>query len=116
MSKNVTLSADKFYTLGGRIFCKQCQAKSKRTKQQCLAPAMKGKQVCKNHGGKSTGPKTIEGRRFCAEAKTIHGNETRKVRTERAQAMRQLRRLEDLGHALGIMEGAKTPGKKPNYE
>jgi hypothetical protein len=27
--------------------------------------------------------------------------------------MRRLRALEDLGHALGIMHGAKTPGRKP---
>jgi hypothetical protein len=114
MVKNVTLSADHFYTLGGRISCKQCQAKSKRTKQQCRAPALRGKQVCKNHGGKSTGPKTIEGRQRCSEAKTINGNETRKARTERAAAMRQLRALEDLGHALGFMNGARTPGRKPS--
>ncbi len=114
MSKNVTLSEDQFFTLGGRIACKQCQANSKRTKQQCRAPAMRGMQVCKTHGGKSTGPKTIQGRRLCAEAKTIHGNETRKARTERAKAMRRLRVLENLGHFLGIMKGAKTPGRKPS--
>jgi hypothetical protein len=28
--------------------------------------------------------------------------------------MRRLRALEDLGHALGIMHGARTPGRKPN--
>jgi hypothetical protein len=27
--------------------------------------------------------------------------------------MRRLRTLEDLGHALGIMRGARMPGKKP---
>ena len=75
---------------------------------------MKGKRVCRTHGGASTGPKTPEGRQRCAEAKTIHGNETRKARTERAQAMRRLRALEDLGHALGIMQGARTPGRKPD--
>ena len=74
---------------------------------------MKGKRVCRTHGGASTGPKTSEGRKRCAEAKTIHGNETRKARTERALAMRRLRALEDLGHALGIMQGARTPGRKP---
>lgn len=113
MSKNVTLLADQFYTLGGRIACKQCQAKSKRTKQQCRAPAMRGKQVCKNHGGKSTGPKTIEGRQRCTDVKLIHGRETRLARTERTEAMRRLRALENLGHALGIMRGARIPGRKP---
>jgi hypothetical protein len=44
--------------------------------------------------------------------KTIHGNETRKARTERAEGMRRLRALEDLGYALGIMSGPRTPGRK----
>jgi hypothetical protein len=57
---------------------------SKRTKQQCRAPAMKGKRVCKTHGGKSTGPKTQAGRQRCADAQTIHGNETRQARSDRA--------------------------------
>ena len=91
----------------------QCQAKSKRTQHQCRAPAAKGKTKCRFHGGASTGPKTEQGRQRCAEAKTIHGNETRKARTERAAAFRRPRVLEDLGHALGIMHGARMPGKKP---
>jgi hypothetical protein len=35
---------------------------SKRTRQRCQAPAIKGKAVCRFHGGKSTGPKTKAGR------------------------------------------------------
>ena len=108
MSNNFT-----FRTAGGRIRCLQCQAKSKRTKQQCRAPAAKGKTKCRFHGGASIGPKTQQGRQRCAKAKTIHGNETRKARTERADAVRQLRTLEDLGYALGIMSGPRTPGRKP---
>ena len=86
MSNNFT-----FVTAGGRIRCLQCQAKSKRTKQQCRAPASKGKTKCRFHGGASTGPNTPEGRQRCAEAKTIHGNETREARTDRAEAMRRHR-------------------------
>ena len=108
MSNNFT-----FVTAGGRIRCLQCQAMSKRTKQQCRAPAVKGKTKCRFHGGASTGPKTPEGRQRCAEAKTVHGGESRKARTERSAAMRRLRALEDLGHALGIIQGARTPGRKP---
>ena len=100
-------------TLGGRITCQRCLARSKRTKVQCRAPAAKGKTKCRFHGGVSTGPKTEQGRQRCADAKTIHGNETRKARTERAEGMRRLRALEDLGHALGIMQGTKTVGRKP---
>jgi hypothetical protein len=69
---------------------------------------------CAFHGGMSTGPKTPQGQQRCAEAKTIHGNETLKARTERALAMRRLRALEYLGHTLGIMRGSRIPGKKPD--
>lgn len=108
MTTNVTL-----LTAGGRIRCLQCNATSKRTDIQCRAPAAKGKTKCRFHGGASTGPKTEQGRQRCAEAKTIHGYETRKARTERAEGMRRLRELEDLGYSLGIMAGPRTPGRKP---
>jgi hypothetical protein len=109
MSNNFT-----FRTAGGRITCLQCNAKSKRTGIQCRAPASKGKTKCRFHGGASTGPRTEQGRQRCAEAKTVHGNETRKARTERAEGMRRLRAIEDLGYTLGIMSGPMTPGRKPS--
>jgi hypothetical protein len=94
--------------------CQRCQAKSKRTKLQCAAPALKGKQVCKTHGGRSTGPKTEAGRQRCAEAKTIHGRETREVRNERSLSSARLAVLEEVGHKLGFMGGARTRGRKPD--
>ena len=104
----------KLLTAGGRISCDRCQAISKRTKQQCAAPASKGKTKCRFHGGASTGPRTEQGRQRCAEAKTIYGFETREARTERALGMRRLRELEDLGHLLRILRGARTSGRKPS--
>lgn len=102
-----------FLTAGGRIRCLQCLAKSKRTKQQCRAPASKGKTKCRFHGGASTGPKTTEGRQRCAAAKLVHGRETREARSDRGKAMRRLRALEELGHKLGILHGPRMPGIKP---
>jgi len=101
-------------TLGGRVICQRCQAKSKRTKLQCAAPALKCKRVCKTHGGRSTGPKTEAGRKRCAAAKTIHGRETREARTERSLASARLAVLEAVGHELGFMGGTKTRGIKPH--
>ena len=101
-------------TLGGRVTCQRCQARSKRTKLQCAAPAIKGKRVCKTHGGRSTGPKTEAGRQRCAEAKTIHGRETRKTRNERSLASARLAVLEEVGHQLGFMNGNRTRGRKPD--
>jgi hypothetical protein len=100
-------------TLGGRITCQRCQAKSKRTKLQCAAPALKGKRVCKTHGGRSTGPKTEAGRQRCAEAKTIHGKETVAKRLERSEASARLAVLEMVGHTFDFMQGPKTRGRKP---
>ena len=101
-------------TLGGRVVCQRCQAKSKRTKLQCAAPALKGKRVCKTHGGRSTGPKTEAGRQRCAEAKTIHGRETREARAERSIASARLAVLEAAGRRLGFMNGNRTRGRKPS--
>jgi len=101
-------------TLGGRVTCQRCQAKSKRTKLQCAAPALKGKRVCKTHGGRSTGPKTKAGRQRCAEAKTIHGRGTREARSERSLASARLAVLEAVGHKLGFMNGTRTRGRKPH--
>ena len=64
-------------TAGGKIVCRRCNAMSKRSRVQCGAPAMHGKTKCKTHGGLSTGPLTDEGKLRCAQAKTIHGKDTR---------------------------------------
>ena len=101
-------------TLGGRVTCQRCQAKSKRTKLQCAAPALKGKRVCKTHGGRSTGPKTEAGRQRCAEAKTIHGRETRKTRNERSLGSARMAVLEEVGFSIGLLNGPRTRGVKPN--
>jgi hypothetical protein len=101
-------------TAGGRIVCRQCRATSKRTLQQCQAPAMKGKAVCRSHGGKSTGPRTPEGRKRCSEAKTIHGRETREIRAERSRKTTELQRLVALGNAIGLFEhNVALKGRRP---
>ena len=90
-------------TLGGRIRCPRCQAKSKRTKQQCRSPAIRGKRCCRIHGGKSTGPRTQQGRNLCGAAKMLHGRETRAIRAKRQQALAELRVIERMGKGVGIM-------------
>jgi hypothetical protein len=109
MFKPVTLS-----TAGGRIRCPQCQAKAKTTQQQCCRPAVRGRQVCRLHGGGSTGPKTPEGRLRCAQARLIHGRETTAARTERSLAAARMAVLEEAGFALGLLAGPRTRGPKPH--
>ena len=109
MSNNFT-----YVIAAGRITCNQCQAMSKRSRQRCKAPAMKGKAVCRTHGGLSTGPNTQAGRLRCAEAKTIHGRETREARTERSLGSARLAVLESVGFGIGLLKGPRTRGVKPN--
>jgi hypothetical protein len=81
----------------------RCQARAKHSGCQCRKAAMKGKQVCRTHGGASTGPKTAAGRVKCAEAKTVHGRETRAIRHERAEKLRELRHLEQMMLRMGMI-------------
>ena len=101
-----------YTTLGGRVTCTQCDAKSKRTKQQCRNPAIKGKTKCKNHGGRSTGSRTAEGKARQIAANTKHGNETRAIRKERSASLTELYEIEMLGRELGLISGG-TVGRKP---
>ena len=103
-----------FLTAGGRICCQQCTAQSKRTGEQCRAPAISGKSKCRFHGGKSSGPKTPEGRQRCAEVRTVHGRETTTMRMERSLASARLAVLESVGFGLGLMTGTRTPGRRPD--
>jgi hypothetical protein len=100
-----------YTTLGGRVECTQCKAMSKRTRVRCRAPAIKGKAVCRFHGGRSTGAKTAEGRARIAAAHTVHGRETRAIRAERSAKLAELYELEMLGRSIGMFEG-RMVGRK----
>ena len=64
------------------------------------------------HGGKSTGPKTPEGRKRVGIAKMTHGTQTKKIRLAHRTAMLKLRALEELAIAHDISWGPKIPGRK----
>jgi hypothetical protein len=53
----------------------RCLAKTRRG-TECQKPAIKGRSRCQRHGGRSTGPKTEEGRARIAAANYKHGNRT----------------------------------------
>ena len=77
---------------------------------------MKGKRVCKAHGGASTGPLTEAGRQRCADAKKVHGRETRAMRHARSLTVARLAALEALAHALNMVSGPRTRGPKPKQQ
>jgi hypothetical protein len=98
---------------GGKITCKRCVAKSKRTGKQCGAPAERGKSVCRFHGARSTGTRTEVGRQRIAHSKTQHGNETRQARAERSAKSAEIASLEDILFLIKAATGGRTRGRKP---
>ena len=99
------VKGESLLTLGGRVSCKRCQAKAKRTQLQCLLPAVTGMRVCRVHGGLSRGPVTKEGRERCGAAKLVHGRETRRIHEERRQKLAELKQLEYLAQSVGLVSG-----------
>jgi hypothetical protein len=98
----------------GQNSCNQCTAKSKRSGSRCRAPAVKGKSVCRMHGGKSTGPRTEEGLLRSGRSRLTHGTQTRRARFEHKKAMLAIRALEESALFHRITWGPKMPGRKPS--
>lgn len=103
-----------YTTLGGRVTCTRCNAKSKRTKQQCRNPAIKGKTKCRHHGGWSRGSITTAGRARQIAANTKHGRETRAIRKERSAKLAELYEIEKEMRNMGMIEGSWVSRKPPS--
>ena len=71
---------------------RRCSAKT-RAGGMCQNPAIGSRTRCKLHGGKSTGPKSIEGRARVVAANTKHGLRS-KAHVEKVKAINaELRRI-----------------------
>ena len=97
---------------GGRIRCRRCDAKSKRTQLQCGAPAIRGKIKCRVHGGKSSGPRTDQGKASSAAANLKHGRYTQLAQTQRSESSALVSQLEDAMYLLGMTDAPRCPGRK----
>ena len=67
--------------------CRRCGART-RSGEKCKAPAMSNGR-CRMHGGKSTGPRTLEGLERMRRANTRYGNYSEESRRQ----MRAIRKL-----------------------
>lgn len=94
--------------------CKRCAAIFKATGQRCTASTQLGRRMCLRHGGASTGPRTIEGKKRCSAARTIHGQDTIAMRQERSLGSARVAVLESIGFAIGLFRGTKTRGRRPD--
>lgn len=74
-----------------------CGAKARRNgNQPCRQPKMINKTRCRLHGGKSTGPRSIDGKRLSAEANLKHGRYTKTAMLERKRMQMMMRWRDDL--------------------
>jgi hypothetical protein len=107
--------ASNLRTAGGRIVCRRCTAKSKRSGEQCKKPAlrMSRTQKCEFHGGRSTGPKTEAGKARQRVAVLKTGNYTKEAMEDKARSMRVLSGLEDAMYVLEMTTMPRTRGRKP---
>lgn len=94
--------------------CNRCAAVFKATGQRCTATTLAGRRTCLRHGGASTGPRTIEGKKRCAAARTVHGQDTIAMRQERSLGSARVAVLESIGFAIGLLRGSKTRGRRPD--
>jgi hypothetical protein len=88
---------------------------SKNSRLQCKKPALKVSrtQTCGHHGGKSTGPKTAEGKARIGAAHLVHGRDTNQRKLERSESSLRMSQLEDVAHAIGLITATRTTGRKP---
>ena len=102
-------------TAGGRITCLRCTAKSVRSGNQCLKPALKSSrtQKCSHHGGRNKGPITEAGKARSAAAHVTTGEYTKQAIRERSQKLAEMMQLEDACHVLGLTNAGRTRGRKP---
>ena len=102
-------------TAGGRITCLRCTAKSVRSGNQCLKPALKSSrtQKCGHHGGRNKGPITEAGKARTAAAHIKTGEFTKQAIRERSQKLAEMMQLEDACRILKLTTATKTRGRKP---
>jgi hypothetical protein len=101
-------------TAGGKIKCLRCTAKSVRSGNQCLKPALKSSRTskCKTHGN-SKGPVTEAGKARSAAAHVKTGEYTKQAIRARSQKLAEMMQLEDAMHVLKMTAATRTRGRKP---
>ena len=96
---------------GDFLAARRCGART-RAKGCCRQPAMANGR-CRFHGGKSTGPRTAEGRRRCREVRLIHGGYAAEIKALRRQASAHVARLRVL---TALLRGRATPEQERLFD
>ena len=97
----------------GKKLVPRCQATNRRG-EQCSKTAVKNRLVCRNHGGRSTGAKSEEGKRRSREANLIHGERSVQGMLRAREDGVRMRQLTDAVRVLGLATNVKrVRGKWP---
>ena len=98
-----------------RITCLRCTAKSVRSGNQCLKPALKSSRTfkCTTHGGRNKGPTTKAGKARSAASHVKTGEFTKQAIRERSQKLAEMMNLEDCLMVLKMTTATRTRGRKP---
>ena len=98
----------------------RCQAARKRSggREQCKKFAIRGRHLCRTHGGAAgSGKLTDQGRQNQIASVTIHGSETIEKRRKRSEASKASKELARLAVKLGLSATTgitRGPYFKPN--
>lgn len=88
---------------------RRCHARAKHSGQRCKNPCAHGMPVCRVHGARR--PETV--RKETKHLAYKHGHETLQAKADRSAKLTELRQLEALMHAAGILAGPRWRGRKP---
>jgi len=102
VNRQKLLEAGKDTRFGANWPGQRCFAKT-RQGTACENPAMNNRERCRMHGGKSSGPKTPEGKARAAAAHTTHGRRSRAHVARVKEINAELRRVILQGRRAGFI-------------
>ena len=102
VTRQKLLEAGKDTRFGANWPGQRCLANTRRG-AACKTPAMKNRERCRLHGGKSSGPNTPEGKARAAAAHTTHGRRSRAHVARVKEINAELRRVLNAMRRQGII-------------
>jgi len=113
MATKLSTKKERLILVFGRTSVQRCQASNKRGEQYRKA-AIQNKAVCRNHGGRSTGAKSEDGKRRSREANLHHGQRSVQGTLRAREDGVRIRQLTDAVRVLGLGANVKrVRGKWP---
>jgi hypothetical protein len=102
VNREKLIEAGRGTRLGAQWPGQRCLAKTRKG-TRCQNPVVTDRNRCRMHGGKSTGPKTPEGKARIVAAHWKHGRRSRAFAETRKQIWKELRAIEARMRADGYI-------------